>query len=163
MGWPPWASIERTDRMLVFMGPVSWCNCVTTWPKPLSPTPRLSWGRRMTWPEIMAGPVCLRSPRLLPGVGAYFILVGTSERLPTQSTRDVWSRTIRESSVESVWCVDRVFLCRVYIDLNRRDSQIWVPLVCGNYHVDNLMNSVSLLTTDVVLLNILNCLQLLYD
>jgi hypothetical protein len=27
------------------MGPVSWCSCVTTWPKPLSPTPRLSWGR----------------------------------------------------------------------------------------------------------------------
>jgi hypothetical protein len=23
MGWPPRASIERTDRMLVFMGPVS--------------------------------------------------------------------------------------------------------------------------------------------
>jgi hypothetical protein len=23
MGWPPQASIERTDRMLVFMGPVS--------------------------------------------------------------------------------------------------------------------------------------------
>jgi hypothetical protein len=24
---------------------VSWCSCVTTWLKPLSPTPKLSWGR----------------------------------------------------------------------------------------------------------------------
>jgi hypothetical protein len=28
------------------MGPVSWCSCVTTWLKPLSPTPRLLWGRK---------------------------------------------------------------------------------------------------------------------
>jgi hypothetical protein len=28
------------------MGPVSWCNCVTIGPKPLSPTPGLSHGRR---------------------------------------------------------------------------------------------------------------------
>jgi hypothetical protein len=27
MGWPPRASIERTDRMLVFMGPVSLVIC----------------------------------------------------------------------------------------------------------------------------------------
>jgi hypothetical protein len=26
------------------MGLVSWCSCVTTWPKSLSPTLRLSWG-----------------------------------------------------------------------------------------------------------------------
>jgi hypothetical protein len=25
------------------MSPVSWCSYVTTWPKPLFPTPRLSW------------------------------------------------------------------------------------------------------------------------
>jgi hypothetical protein len=58
---------------------------------------------------MMARPVCLRSPRLPPGVGACFILVGTSERLPIRTMRDVWSETIRESSVESVWCVDRGF------------------------------------------------------
>jgi hypothetical protein len=46
------------------------------------------------------GPVCLQSSRLLLGVGAYFVLVGTSERLPTWITEDVWSETIRESSVE---------------------------------------------------------------
>jgi hypothetical protein len=35
-----------------------------------------------------------------PGVGACFILVGTSERLPTWTTGDVWFGTIRESSME---------------------------------------------------------------
>jgi hypothetical protein len=73
---------------------------------------------------MTAGPVCLRPPRLFPGVGAGFILMGTSERLPTWTTGDVWSATIRESSVESVWHVDRVFPCRVYIDSNHRDSRI---------------------------------------
>jgi hypothetical protein len=68
--------------------------------------------------------VCLRSPKLLPGVGACFVLVGTSERLPTWTTGDVWSGTIHESSVESVWHVDRVFPCRVYVDSNRHDSRI---------------------------------------
>jgi hypothetical protein len=54
----------------------------------------------------------------------FFVLVGTSERLPTRTTGDVWSGTILESSMESVWRVDRVFSCRVYIDSNHRDSQI---------------------------------------
>jgi hypothetical protein len=68
--------------------------------------------------------VCLQSPILLPGVGTCFIIVGTSERLPTRIMGDVWSGTIRESSVESVWRIDRIFPCRVYIDSNHRDSQI---------------------------------------
>jgi hypothetical protein len=58
---------------------------------------------------MTVGPVCLQSPRLLLGVGACFVLVGTSEKLPTQTTRDVWSETIRESSMESMWRVDQVF------------------------------------------------------
>jgi hypothetical protein len=70
------------------------------------------------------GSVCLRSPRLLPGVGVYFILVGTSERLLTRIMGDVWSGTIRELSMESMWRVDRIFPYRVYIDSNRRDSRI---------------------------------------
>jgi hypothetical protein len=73
---------------------------------------------------MTVGPVYLRSSGLLPGVEACFVLVGTSEILPTQTTGYVWSGTIRESSVESVWYVDRVFPYRVYIDSNRRDSQI---------------------------------------
>jgi hypothetical protein len=144
------------------MGPVSWCSCVTTWLKPLSPFPRLSWGR-MRWPKTTVRLVYLRSPRLLSGVGAYFVIVETSKRLPTWTTGDVWSGTIRESSVENVSRVDRVFQYRVYIDLNLRDSRIWVPLVCDSHRVDNLTNSMSLLVADVVLLNILNCFQLLYD
>jgi hypothetical protein len=65
---------------------------------------------------MTAGPVCLRSPSLLPGVGACFVLVETSKRLPTQTTGDVWSRTIHESSMENMCRVDRVFPWRVYID-----------------------------------------------
>jgi hypothetical protein len=40
--------------------------------------------------------------------------------------RYVWSRSIHGPSLKSVWRVSRVFPCRVYIDLNRRDSRIWV-------------------------------------
>jgi hypothetical protein len=58
---------------------------------------------------VIAGLVRLRLPRLHPGVGACFSLVGTSERLPMQTMGDVWSSTICESSVKSVWHVDRVF------------------------------------------------------
>jgi hypothetical protein len=73
---------------------------------------------------MTAGTVYLRSPRLLSGVEAYFILVGTSEWSPTRTTGDVWSGTICELSVESVWRVDRVFPYMLYIDLNHRDSRI---------------------------------------
>jgi hypothetical protein len=73
---------------------------------------------------MTVGPVYLQSSRLLPGVGVCFILVGTSERLPTQTMGDVWSGAIRELSVESVWGIDKVFPCMVYIDSNRRNSQI---------------------------------------
>jgi hypothetical protein len=37
-------------------------------------------------PKMMAGPVCLWLPRLLPGVGAYFDFVGASERLSRVGT-----------------------------------------------------------------------------
>jgi hypothetical protein len=50
---------------------------------------------------MMAKPVYLWSPRLLPDVGACFVLVGTSKRLPTWTTGEVWFGTIRESSMES--------------------------------------------------------------
>jgi hypothetical protein len=67
-------------------------------------------------------PIYLQLPRLLPDVGVYFGLVGTSERLPTWTTEDVWSETIRESSMESVWCVDwispvRCILIRITVTL----------------------------------------------
>jgi hypothetical protein len=78
----------------------------------------------MRWPKMIAGPVCLLSSRLLLGVGACFVFMGTSERLPTWTTGDVWSGTIHELSVESEWRVDQVFPCKVYIDSNHRDSRI---------------------------------------
>jgi hypothetical protein len=51
---------------------------------------------------VMAGSVYLWSLRLLSGVGACFDFVWTSKMLPTWTTGDVRSRTIRESSVEGV-------------------------------------------------------------
>jgi hypothetical protein len=122
------------------MSPVSWCSYVITWPKPLSPTPRLSWGRGMRWPKTTTVPVCLRSPRLLPGVGVCFVLVGTSERLPTWNTWDIGSGTLCKSSVESVWHVDRDFPCRVYINLNRHDSWIWVTAYLWLLSSSNLLD-----------------------
>jgi hypothetical protein len=73
---------------------------------------------------VTTGSVCFWSLRLLLGIEACFVLMGTCERLPTWTTGDVWSRIIRESSVKSVWRVDLIFPCRMYINLNRRDSQI---------------------------------------
>jgi hypothetical protein len=40
--------------------------------------------------------------------------------------RYIWPRAIRGSSVESMCRVGQIFSCRVYIDLNYRDSRIWV-------------------------------------
>jgi hypothetical protein len=139
MGWVLWASIECIDRMLVL-----WAQQADVAVSPLGQnlSPLLQGCREgggMRWLEMMTRPVCLRSPRLLPGVEAYFVLVGTSERLPMRTTGDVWSETICKLSVESVRHVDRVFSYRVYIDSNRRDSRIWVSLVCGSRHVDSLI------------------------
>jgi hypothetical protein len=78
----------------------------------------------MRWPEVTAGPVHIWSPRLLPGVEACFVLMGTSERLPTRTTGVVWSGTIRKSSMKSVWRVDWIFPYRMYIDSNCCNSQI---------------------------------------
>jgi hypothetical protein len=106
----------------------------------------------MRWPKAMIGPVCLWSPRLLSGVGACFILVGISKRLPTWTTCFVWSGTLRKLSVESVWRIDRVFPCMVYIDSNHHDSRISVLLIYGSHYIDNLTNLMSLVVIDVVLL-----------
>jgi hypothetical protein len=77
--------------------------------------------------------------------------------------RCVWFRTILGLSMGCVWRVGRIFPCMVYIDLNRRDSWIWVSLVCSSHHVDNLTNLMGLSVVDVVFLNTLNYLHLLYD
>jgi hypothetical protein len=49
------------------------------------------------------------------------------ERLPhVDHMRYVWSWILCGPSVKSVWHVDRVFPCRVYINLNCHDYYIWV-------------------------------------
>jgi hypothetical protein len=74
----------------------------------------------------------------------------TRERLLcVDHVRYVWSETIRRLSMGCVWCVGRIFPYRVYIDLNHYNSRIWVPLICGSHHVDNLMNLISLYVIDV--------------
>jgi hypothetical protein len=76
-----------------------------------------------------AGVLCIMSGALFSGVVALLNSVD-------DHVRYVWSWTIRGLSVESVWRVgrifpsrvyiDSIFSCRVYINSNRRDSQIWV-------------------------------------
>jgi hypothetical protein len=91
--------------------------------------------------------------------GIHLNLLTTRERLLCiDHMRYVWSGTIRGLSMGCVWCVGLVFHCRVYINSNRHDSLIWVPLVCGNHHVDNLMNLMSLSVIDVCcLLSLIAC------
>jgi hypothetical protein len=83
----------------------------------------------------------------------------THERLLcVDHVRYIWSGTIRRLSVGCVWCIGQIFPCRVYIDSNRHDSQICVPLVCGSYHVDNLTNLMRLSVIDVCcLLHLIAC------
>jgi hypothetical protein len=77
----------------------------------------------MRWPKTMVGSGDLWLLRLISGVGLCFDLVGTSERfLYTDHVRYIWSRVIRGPSVKCVWCVDQVFPCRVYINLNHHNS-----------------------------------------
>jgi hypothetical protein len=57
----------------------------------------------------------------------YSTLSMTHERLLyVDHMRYVWSRAIRGPDVESLWRVGWVFPCRVNIDSNHRDTQIWV-------------------------------------
>jgi hypothetical protein len=58
---------------------------------------------------MTAGPGDLWMPRFLPGVGAYFDLMGTSERLLyADHARYIWSRDICGPSVKCMWRVDQV-------------------------------------------------------
>jgi hypothetical protein len=52
------------------------------------------------------------------------LLLAHKSSLYVDYVRYVWSMIIHRLSMESVWLVDQVFPCRVYIDLNRRDSRI---------------------------------------
>jgi hypothetical protein len=102
---------------------------------------------------IVSGALFLGSSGIHPKLSA------THERLLcVDHVRYVWSGTIRRLSVRCVWRVGQVFPCRVYIDPNRRNSQICVLLVCGSHHVDNLTNLMSLSVIDVCcLLHLIAC------
>jgi hypothetical protein len=68
---------------------------------------------------IESGALFLRSSGIRPNRS-----VSQKMLLYVDHMRYVWYLTIREKSVESMWRVGRVFPCRLYIDLNRRDSRI---------------------------------------
>jgi hypothetical protein len=87
---------------------------------------------------------CVRSPFLRSSGISPNLSVTHKRLLCVDHVRYVWSMVIRGLSVGIVWCVGWVFPCRVYINLNHRDSRIWVSLVCGSHHIDNLMNLMSL-------------------
>jgi hypothetical protein len=56
--------------------------------------------------------------------GVVTLLLAREMLLYVDCVRYVSSRTIRGLSVGCVWHVGRVSPCRVYINLNRRDSRI---------------------------------------
>jgi hypothetical protein len=83
-------------------------------------------------PKTTAGPVCLWSSRHLPGVGAYFDFVGTSEKLSyTDHVRCiVWDHT----QIKCGGCM----ACWSGFPL-QGVHRFEAPLVCDSHHVDNLM------------------------
>jgi hypothetical protein len=138
MGWPPRASIERTDRMLVYgSSKPSSLLLTVVW---LSPLLLWLWGREKLDGDPQIGQLmCWRCSQ-------EFLFLGSSDSvqlywqlrkrfLYMDRVRYVWSRAIRGLSVENMWHVGRVFPCRVYIDSNYRDSKILVPLVRGSLHI----------------------------
>jgi hypothetical protein len=141
MGWPPRASIEHIDRMLVY-GPTNpnSLSSIETWLASLAVR-----GEKLDGDPQIGQPACWRCSReslFLRSCEIHPNLLSTREKLLyADYVRYIWSGSICGSSVESVCHIGQVFPCRVYIDSNHRDSQIRVPLVCGSHHVDNLMNS----------------------
>jgi hypothetical protein len=109
MGSPPWASVECTDRMMLILGPVILVAVVNRW---LTLPPLLQWlARERIWIRTH-GSVNRRA----------------GDSLESPFSREEWPCSTllmaHGRSVETVWRVGRVFPCRVYIDLNHRDSQI---------------------------------------
>jgi hypothetical protein len=72
---------------------------------------------RVLW--IVSEAIYLRSSEIHPNLSA-----AHKRLLYMDHVRYIWSRVIRRSSVENVWRVGKVFPCRMYTDLNLRDSWI---------------------------------------
>jgi hypothetical protein len=127
MGWPPRANIERTDRMLMFMGPVNWCNMLSTdaWLSLLLQW--LCWERNWVanlWTTQSDWGLC-REPFFSGAVGSvqhcWWLLKGCHVcGLPVESVRGAYVDW-RENDTCHVY---RVFPYRMYIDSNHRDSRI---------------------------------------
>jgi hypothetical protein len=121
MSWAPRASIERTDRMLVFMDPVS---LVVECQQELSFSPLLQWlvrerswvrtRRSLSWDEGCVGSPSSREQWTCSN------LLTAMQKVAICEPHEI--RIVL--SVGSVWCVGQVFPYRVYIDSNRCDSQI---------------------------------------
>jgi hypothetical protein len=107
-----------------YMGPVSRCSCVTIWSKPLSPMLRRSWGKKDEVTQGDGRTSLSMVAKISSGVGACFDLVGTTWNVAMRwpcEIRMVWDHTWTERV--ACWLG---FPYRVYIDLNHRDSRIWV-------------------------------------
>jgi hypothetical protein len=148
MCWPPRASIERTDRILIYV-PSKPSSRPSTggW---LCPHYFIGWIGR----ETGYGPTDRSAVVLWIVSGALFLKSSgpaqpcwrLHERLLyVDRVRYVCLRIIRGLSVKSVLRVGQKISCMVYIDLNRRDSRIWVSLICDSRHIDNFMNLMSLM------------------
>jgi hypothetical protein len=127
MGWPPRASIERTNRKLVY-GPSKPSSLLLTeaWLK--STTSLAVRGEKLGGDPQIGQPACWgysRESLFLGSNGIRPYLLVTHERLLyVDHVRYVWSRIIHGTSVESVWHAGQIFPYRVYINSNHRDSRI---------------------------------------
>jgi hypothetical protein len=128
MGWPPRGSIERIDRMLVYgSSKPSSLSSIGAW---LTPIASLAVrGRETRWEPADRPATRVRdivgNPYFSGAMGSVQNLLAALERsLYVDHMRYIWSMTIRGLSVESVWRIGRVFLCRVFINSNHRNFRI---------------------------------------
>jgi hypothetical protein len=128
MGWPR-EQVLNVPITCWYIDRVSWCSCVTTWLKPISPMLRWSWGRKDEvirgdgWANLFAVAMISSS------VGDCFDLMETKQKVATRWPREirmVWDHMRTERGM-CVACWSG-FPCRVYIDSNHHDPRIWVPL-----------------------------------
>jgi hypothetical protein len=143
MSWPPRASIERTDCILVFMGPASLTACRQQM-FDFTPTALMvGLGEKLGTDPWISQPTCCglcqepfsheqwHCSTLLTTMWKVDICGAREIRLVESHT---WTKR------ENVWLVGRIFPYRVYIDSNRHDSRIWVTGCLCQLERSNLMN-----------------------
>jgi hypothetical protein len=127
MGWPPQENIERTDRMLVFMGPVS---NVAYRHQMFGFTLSVSLAGRgekqgktaelLNWAGGSVGSIGFSGADDLSNLVDDYVKCCHVRGLPTGSVCMAYVDWRGKHTCR----VDRVFPCRVYIDSNRHDSRI---------------------------------------